>query len=549
MKFIINKKRRSVVSCTECRRKKQKCDEIKPSCTQCLKSGVSCVYNKTKYSQNNKKIGNKKIRRETAEFNSNKNQSTIEHSYSDKIEELNMDNNNNQVDLVAFNNEFDDLLQLDAFVEDIPSIFGSPIHDFDLPMNFGLDLDLEFRALTLLSTSENMKSYFNKYNYHSYSFLRTLAYSNKAVLYTLTGWILSINQNPEAEEFLNQSIKLLKSGDSITPEFNDECIGIIVSQTCLCILSSSQGNYNLWHSMFEELYKLLDKLGIDRAIDRVKNSTAICWVLGWLFYQDIFKVGTFFNKSISGPLFPKTVHQKFINERAVYRKKDVGRICSSCTDLIIIMGEIKTLYDLFFIHLKNSKKLDDDKFINSTSNKELPQVLSPDIYRQNDEIQNHFYKWFKYKVDILEEKLAHTEINIDDCDYPLEQQENLKIFHSILKKSLKVFLRVKILGILVSNYEIKLLCSEILKGINQLVSWDLNNYILFPFFIVGTSLYEENDKFAFTNIYKQLKVYLQSGNLSKVWETIQNVWRHREATGIQTNKDYIAIHDFDVCLF
>lgn len=520
----------------ECRRRKQKCDEIKPSCTKCLKKGICCQYRKAYFCQNEtNNVANEKERNKASAYYSDK-QCKVKHYSSNRIEDLNMDND--PIEQIHFN-------QLNTS-KNSPSMCEPLPLDFDLTLDVCLDLDLEYKALTVLSTSENMKDYFNKYNY-CYPILRSLAYSNKCVLFTFTGWLLSINENSEADKFLNHSLKLFDSSKSIGIGFNDDLVGIIVSQTCYCLFSSSRGDYNSWRLMFERTYNLLEQLGIDEAIERLQDNTAICWVLGWFFYQDIFKVGNFFNKNVSGPFFSKTIHQKFINQRSSHENVKIGPISKSCSNLYIIMGEVKTLYDLYIVKQKDLNNLK-KKILNILlDGKEHGWNL--DDYKKYDEMRTHFYNWFRMKVQVLEEKLEKTEINTEYREYSLEQQEKLLVFHSITKLALKIFLRIKILGLSVSALEIKTYNLEILKGIEKLITWNLNTYILFPFLIVGTCVCEELDKIMFTTVYEELKVYLKSGNLSKIWETIQQVWGYREKNGINNRETCNDIKEFDVCIF
>ncbi|GAV26633.1 hypothetical protein PMKS-000087 [Pichia membranifaciens] len=272
-----------------------------------------------------------------------------------------------------------------------------------------LELDLEFQALTIISSSQNMKDYFNKYN-QCYSLILPLAYSNKTVMFTFAGWLMSINQLPVAEKFLNRSTKLFESTESKllsgSKDFAGDITGVIVSRT----------------------------------------------------YSD--------------------------------------------------------------------------------------------IYKKYDNMKRHFHSWFQMKVGVLERKICQTAPNLNIQGLTDDQKNKLDLFHDILKKSLRVFLKVRILGCSTANLQVKLLCEEIMSGIHNLISWELNNYLLFPFLIAGTSVYEKVDKLRLQKLYCELRTYLKSGNLEKVWEMIQHVWDSYAGRDEDQNAgDLLSVIDCDVCVF
>lgn len=427
-----------------------------------------------------------------------------------------------------------------------------------------LELDLEFQALAIISSSDNMKDYFNKYN-QCYSLILSLAYSNKTVMYTFAGWLLSINQLPVAEKFLKQSTKLFELTESNLLSSNEDFVGditgVIVSRTCHALIASSKGDYASWRKIFEKIYKLLDQLGIEEAFGLFQDNPFACWVLGWFFYQDIFKLGRLSNREVFGPLFSKNTYKKLIEVTAYSKIKNpgfpagCGPLTRCCSNLYITMGEVNTLYDLFAVKLQELNKYK-EIFINpiienkSISRNNLTYFLDSDIYKKYDSMKKHFYSWFNMKVGVLEEKICHTEPNLDIPGLTDDQKNRLNLFHDILKISLQVFLKVRILGCSTANLQIKLLREEIVSGLHKLVAWELNNYLLFPFLIAGTSVHEEVDKLRLKKLYCELKTRLKSGNLEKVWEMIKNVWdSYDDKDKVQNTGDLLSVIDCDVCVF
>lgn len=427
-----------------------------------------------------------------------------------------------------------------------------------------LELDLEFQALTIISSSQNMKDYFNKYN-QCYSLILPLAYSNKTVMFTFAGWLMSINQLPVAEKFLNRSTKLFESTESKllsgSKDFAGDITGVIVSRTCHALLASSKGDYASWRKIFEKIYKLLDQLGIDEAIGLFRDNPFACWVLGWFFYQDIFKLGRLSNKEVFGPLFSKNTYKKVIEVTAYCNIKNpgfpsgCGPMTRCCTNLYITMGEVNTLYDLFAVKLQELNKYNEVFIYPILENKmisrsNLTYFLDSDIYKKYDNMKRHFHSWFQMKVGVLEKKICQTAPNLNIQGLTDDQKNKLDLFHDILKKSLRVFLKVRILGCSTANLQVKLLCEEIMSGIHNLISWELNNYLLFPFLIAGTSVYEKVDKLRLQKLYCELRTYLKSGNLEKVWEMIQHVWDSYAGRDEDQNAgDLLSVIDCDVCVF
>lgn len=564
LQFVINKRRRSLISCTECRRRKQKCDEAKPSCTRCLTNNAICNYAKPS------KPKLEKLRRKRqiegthvfSSFNGSARDDvanegeTAAFSVFEFLDASEKEKEPGEIyELIAEN--FDNKERQEEvtdIVKNCPTLFSSS----------SLELDLEYEALTIIASSAYMKDYFNKYN-QCYSLILPLAYSNKTVMFTFAGWLLSINQLSYGDKFLNESSrlfdatekKLLKNSSDST----DELTGVVVSQTCHALLASSRGDYISWRRMFERIYKLLDQLGIDEAINLFQNNPFACWVLGWFFYQDIFKLGKISNREIFGPLFSKNTYKKIIEMTAYNSIENLdlpsgcGPMTKCCVELFIIMGEVNTLYDLFtvkFVELKRFSGAYIDPIIESKSLSEhdLMYFLDSSIYKKYHGMEKHFHSWFSMKVGVLEAKLCQTNPNMNIPGLTDKQKANLGLFHDILKDSLRVFLKVKTLGYSIASFQIKVLCGQIIDGVQRLASWELNNYLLFPFLIAGTSVCDTVDKLRLQKLHHELKAYLKSGNLDKVWEMIQHVWNSYDVRdGEDSFGDVMSVIDCDVCVF
>lgn len=593
LQFVINKKRRSLISCSQCRRKKQKCDERKPSCTRCLVNQSECEYKRVaKPKKCNASLdqtnvfsifGNDSQKRQVGlleqesvtpvsripspgEFDSLmlrldelcgttgvEEVQDYEQQY-EPLEEV------GEVGTVAL--EADGLIESEDNVED--KVSQNTTSTSLMPFkSSSLDLDLEFEALTIISTSENIKGDFTKYN-KCYPMLLSLAYSDKAVMFTFAGWILSMKkEDAMADKFLKESENLFNSVESrlvSSRVSNEELMGVVVSQTCHALLASSRGDYRSWRNMFENIYKLFCLLGIDEVIELFKGNTFLCWVLGWFFYQDTFRLGRLSKKSVFGPLFSKNTYVKLID--AISRHKIEGQcprygcgpLTACCATLCIKMGEVNTLYDLYKVKLNELNSFNREKIepvLNNTkiSRSEQFEFLDSDVYQNYDRMRMHFYSWFDKKVNILEEKISQTEPNLDYVDAADRKGEQFCQFHDVLKNSVRIFLKMRLLNCSPTSFEIKILCTEIIDGIRKLVAWDLNNNLLLPFLIAGACVYEKDDRMMFEKAYEELKRYLKSENLTKAWNMIQSIWKSSANHYHENLADIISIIDSDVCVF
>lgn len=586
LQFVINKKRRSMISCLECRRKKQKCDEIKPSCSRCITSHTSCEYKRVpRLKRNNFNVETKvlnlfagdcgvaidkekirsvdpcKVSNISQNLSSQKLDSlkpkTDEFRGSRRLEEV---DNFKRIELLNQPSRIV-LDEEEGFSRGDDAEYNDNLKTFK---STPLDLDLEFQALTILSVSDNMKDHFAKYN-QCYPLLLSLAFSDKTVMFTFAGWILSIkNESTAAERFLQESAKLVESAEKnlLTSGIsNEKLTGVVVSQTCHALLASSRGDYVSWRGMFEKIYKLFYLLDIDEAIDLFQDNPFLCWVLGWLFYQDTFRLGKLSKKEVFGPLFSKHTYVKLINVMSRHEINDLnyrlgcGPLTKCCATLCIKMGEVNTLYDLFKVKLDELNKYNQEQIGPTLANQDLSrndlfEFLESEIYHKYHKMKLHFYSWFDKKVGILEEKISQTQPNLDYVGLTDIQKKQLGIFHHVLKSSIRVFLKMRFLNCSPTNFEIKLLYTEIIEGIRKLVTWELSNNLLLPFLIAGTTVYKTADRLMFKKTYEELRKHLKSENLTKVWNITQSIWK---SSGRKDNygnlADLINIIGSDVCVF
>lgn len=551
--FVVNKKKRSLISCTECRRKKQKCDELKPTCTRCSTKNRTCNYVKASEMSNVKKCPTMNgIRVFKAMYNSI-------HEKEDNIKEKNISNTLIKCPIREshLNNKYLMEKEIKGSTENDEK--GGNKDNFD---TFLLDLDLEYQALTILSTSEHVKDKFNRYN-KCYSLILPMAYSNKSVMFTFAGWILSMNQNDQSEKFLNESAKIFNAMErkvlSDKNNYSNEIGGIIVSETCQAILASSKGDYMTWKKMFDKTYNLLKHTGIENSISLLQDNAAACWVLAWFFYQDIFKLGKSSAIEFFGPLFPKNIYKKIFDISTRHKISDsfscCGPLTKCCLDLYIITGEVKTLYDLYIVKFEELENYNNEYIAPilenpNFSSDEIYLFIESENYKKYQKMKDHFYSWFGMKAGILELKTSEAKPNLDIEGYTNEQIEKLEKFHELLKLSIRIFLKVKILKCSITSYEIKILCKQALARIQSLISWEINNCLLFPFLIASSCIYEKTDQIMVQLLYEDLKKYITSGNLNKAWDTIQIIWNSYSSNKGKGNlEDILSIIDFGVCVF
>ena len=581
LQFVINKKRRSLISCSQCRRKKQKCDERKPFCTRCVINHSECEYKRVaKPKKCNANLDQMNVFSVFGSDGGKREMGLLEQGSVSPVSRISSPGELDSLmlrldDLYASGSmqemqddeqQFESLeqageMQVQDEVEDEVKQTSTSLSPFK---SSSLDLDLEFQALTIISTSDNIQGDFTKYNL-CYPMLLSLAYSDKTVMFTFAGWILSMKKEESmAEKFLRESEALFNSVESrlVTSRVsNEELMGVVVSQTCHALLASSRGDYGSWRNMFENIYKLFCILGIDEVIELFQGNTILCWVLGWFFFQDTFRLGRLSKKAVFGPLFSKNTYVKLID--AISRHKiegqnnrvGVGPLTACCAALCIKMGEVNTLYDLYKVKLNELNRYNKEKIEPVLGNDRISRIerfklLDSDVYQNYDRMRMHFYSWFDKKVNILEKKISLTEPNLDYIEVTDHRREQLCQFHDVLKNSIRIFLKMRLLNCSPTGFEIKVLCTEIIDGIRKLVTWELNFNLILPFFIAGSCVYEKTDRLMFEKVYEELKKYLKSENLTKAWNMTQRVWNSSASKENHGNlADIISIIGSDVCVY
>lgn len=550
LKFVINKGRRCKLSCMACRKSKQKCDGSKPSCTTCIKKGIDCHY-----TENHKSVVFSKR--------------TIDSKNTGKINKYCYDtiNYNNSIYgdddpnfLENIDGDMDYYLRNKSNSEEenqSKEIMYYNEKNYDLVGSSSLDLDLDFKATSLLLQTTDLDVYFNRYNKCAL-FLLPLALKNKMVMHSFAGWLLCMQKNPESDKFINESKRLGKIARSqviASPKIDENVLNIMIAQTCQAIIGSLRGNYDFWRVSLQETTEMFNLIGVDNVLGLCKLCGAGYWVVGWFFLHNVFKLRKIADCEIYDSLIPKEIFLNIVDLTSQNLNENVaqcGPLTRSCVELFLLMSDAKSLYYLYKI---KKQKINDHyrKLIkpalenNTIENSQKQDFLNSNIYQHYDYEYKNFLSFFKEKALGLEIKIESQEPRLDFFDLTEESKFHIYIYHNILKKTLLLFLKTNIMNYSLKNLEVKLLVKEMITEFEKIVQWEKNSYLLFSFFILSVSAYELEDRIAMEILYNKYKHYVGNESLTKIWKTVKNFWNSFTETGLAGEP--MNILETDICIF
>ncbi|VEU20187.1 DEKNAAC101062 [Brettanomyces naardenensis] len=366
-RFIEVKSARSHGRCEECKRRKKKCDERKPSCGSCLRRKVSCVYNEPVIYKPKKAAKATKVKVKAKRHDDPTPVKVSDQNSSPPIfvpEPFSLGADPFQ-SLASFDMGEDDFLDIKTIIESIlrdpngadeqrsyatpslpeetgsstssssssnstaittPSSFGNAFQQRlqQLSMISGKkskgEADMELSARAFLNNFKYFGSDSDKYN-RSFSLFLPLAYQNKAVLYAVSGWGMLVLRNGDqlkAVEYLDKSrflcdevLDRLQRDPSKIDRL--ELISLVVCLTCHVLVSSFRGDSAAWKKSFEDLYSTLKWVGLENFFNGVRDSPIGLWVLNCFFYNDVLKVIKVTNDKKVGTLFPLSEYHKIIS--------------------------------------------------------------------------------------------------------------------------------------------------------------------------------------------------------------------------------------------
>lgn len=468
--------KRSRLGCFGCRKKKKKCDQYKPVCSLCTKSGTPCEWPIPGQENKNKK------RRTKIEFI----------PYKDTIETV-----------TPYNYDIEDLLHYELPRISLPEmqLTLSPVCSSDFPLDVLDQLPLYESPLwpLVLTLNMNQLEHFEyycknvapvisvvpkKFNYFLKLFL-PMAHHNKSVLYALIAWggIFKARHENLSGNTRDQMIQTVKF------HIYEERYNFITSLTAYLILMCIEittGSTFGWSGYLTNCYDLINEMGGFKVL---KNYSDEGKILAENFaYFDILAS----QSNENGTYYP-------VSEYSSIFSKDGNMVdpLQGCTrPLILILGDVINLVVEF-------KMLD---------------PLSPDYFDKLDSILR--------RATIQENKLSKAEIY--QSDYKLLKDGDEFIYHeqmfTLYSIVIQLYIKLSLKRLPAVVPEIQLLLKKANSCLEVLIESPLKLGLCFPLLIAGLSSVSPEDRQMIISRLAYMKKEYEFNSIAKIEMVILEVW-------------------------
>lgn len=616
VRFVDTQNRRSTLSCNECRRRKKRCDETRPQCQACKRRKVKCVFAEKAPPEREiareLELEDKENENDHAEACSmsvivlnesiSKPLKTPElqvqvqpSSFLSTTPPINSPSNFNFIISPTFHTNIPDFT-IDPISISAPLITWSPNMNFDLAHQSDEEIDSIARQIvdSTICMTNNVK--FSK----SFAILLPLTYTSRSILITLAAWILNIQStNDFALRLLDLSLRISRDIeyriDYIGGWNEDDLIEYITLLTCHTLISGALNDTQLWKCSFERLYYVLRKIGLDMIINMLnkpQNRDIFNWVINWFFYQDVLKMIKVTNNRVLGPMFSKNEYMKFITA-PTKGTTNVDTVWNRCVDstlhLLIAMGEINALYDLYALkirkpidhYLTNIKpKLDELEEIGAED--ALIEYVNSEEYLHYEHLRSEFHDWIHEKTAVLELRIRDCEINGVHGKADTDVDVDMDMYFNAMKLSVLLYMKFKLKELSATSWETKQLVLQIFKRMRWLLAdrtkaAQFCNQLSFPLLMLGANVCEERDRVMIRGFYKKLTEAstdveasattttttttttsstpssvtssATSGTLQQVWKMILEFWElNPNGVSFDSWQNIINKYDWNVCI-
>lgn len=525
-----NKSKRSKSGCLNCKKRKKKCDEIKPICTGCLNRNLVCEYKQfddimpqlnekiTTISSLRNVVGDTVMR--ILENNFSNLNSLFDSTTNSEI------NNNNSIQNHLINNDnlnlenslnsLDDLLPIDSdflnlIFQDQPQyldLFKNPTLNIPKSLNINLPVALTIDELSYFefyckSILPNLSILPQEFNYYSKIYI-PIAFKEKSVLYTLVGWgcrmkkNVNLNfqiQNKEADRYIQEVNELI-----IKNEFNlnrDKFITNFVSYMLLVCMEISFGDTSKWSHYFTCCFNMINKMP-----GNFRYLLSTCSIEGNLLAENFAYFDVLASQSNeNGTFYPMNdYHDLFSQNNTTKIVHDPLQGC--IRPLILLIGEIVSMlveYSSLQISL------------------DLPQCDKFEVISKMME-----------KSDILDKKIRFAKPDLSCLQYlnsSVELEYHLTLFE-VYQLSSQIYLRQVIRKLPPVVPEIQVLVYNLKEDMKMLItSTTLKNSLAFPMLLLGISSNTTEDR---KEVSKMFKTLIQAcGYLSsyqKLFIVVEKIW-------------------------
>ncbi|CAI8504536.1 unnamed protein product [Pichia kudriavzevii] len=540
---IKGKPTRSKSGCLNCRKRKKKCDEVKPICTGCLNRNLICEYRSLAF---HPFIENKlDIVTDSNPINNNLPNnilpidekitkiSNLENLVGETVMRI-FDNNNSKLSNLFENQQvqedlpnldefdiqktktLDDLLPIDSdflniFFEDQPQyldLFKNPTPiippslDIKLPVPLtALELSyFEFFCKSILSDLSILPQEFNYYT----KIYIPLAFKEESVLYTLVGWgcrrrkNMNLNyqvENKEADSYIGKVNEIILYHESILDR--EKFITNFVCYMLLVCMEISFGDTSKWSHYFTCCFNMINKMP-----GNFRYLVSTCSIEGNLLAENFAYFDVLASQSNeNGTFYPMADYYELFNQNNT--TKIVHDPLQGCIrPVILLIGEIVSLL-VEHNSLQASLDLSEcDKF----------------------EIINKMMT----KSDMLDESIKFSKPDLSCLQY-LDSSSQLEIhltLFEVYQIASQIYLRQVIRKLPPIVPEIQVLAYNLKKDLRLLLeSLELKNSLAFPMLLLGISSSSADDKKEVTGMFKRLiQVCGYLSSYQKLFIVVQKIW-------------------------
>lgn len=537
------KAKRSKNGCINCRKRKKKCDEIKPICTGCLNRNIVCEYKTSKNEIFSNQLNLMNYNAETStQSNSPSPPAFFEHVSSvSNLRELVgdttmkiLENNNsglsslfkNNPDGYSPNNEekklkgdvtsLDDLLPVDndflsLLFEDQPqyfNLFANPTPvllktlDIKLPVSLTTE-ELSYFEYYCKSILPELSILPQEFNYYTKIYI-PLAFKEKAVLYTLVGWgcrtrkNLNLNfqvENKEADSYIEKVNDLIYYNDMTLDK--EKFITNFVCYMLLVCMEITFGDTSKWSHYFTCCFNM-----INRMPGNFRYLLSACTVEGNLLAENFAYFDVLASQSNeNGTFYPiSDYHDLFSQNNTTKIVHDPLQGC--IRPLILLIGEVVSIL-VEFSSLQVSLDLPDcDKY----------EVISK-MMKKSDELDK--------TIRFCKPDLSHLQY-LENSD---ELESHLTLFE-VYQLAAQIYLRQVLRKLPPVVPEVQVLGYNLKEDLKMLIaSPKLKHSLAFPMLLLGISSTSNENR---RDVLKMFKSLVQNcGYLcsyQKLMIVVQKIW-------------------------
>lgn len=540
---IKGKPTRSKSGCLNCRKRKKKCDEVKPICTGCLNRNLICEYRSLAF---HPFIENKlDIVTDSNPINNNLPNnilpidekitkiSNLENLVGETVMRI-FDNNNSKLSNLFENQQvqedlpnldefdiqktktLDDLLPIDSdflniFFEDQPQyldLFKNPTPiippslDIKLPVPL-TTLELSYFEFFCKSILSDLSILPQEFDYYTKIYI-PLAFKEESVLYTLVGWgcrrrkNMNLNyqvENKEADSYIGKVNEIILYHESILDR--EKFITNFVCYMLLVCMEISFGDTSKWSHYFTCCFNMINKMP-----GNFRYLVSTCSIEGNLLAENFAYFDVLASQSNeNGTFYPMADYYELFNQNNT--TKIVHDPLQGCIrPVILLIGEIVSLL-VEHNSLQASLDLSEcDKF----------------------EIINKMMT----KSDMLDESIKFSKPDLSCLQY-LDSSSQLEIhltLFEVYQIASQIYLRQVIRKLPPIVPEIQVLAYNLKKDLRLLLeSLELKNSLAFPMLLLGISSTSADDKKEVTGMFKRLiQVCGYLSSYQKLFIVVQKIW-------------------------